>query len=206
MKNQEGTLLLFVDYITIPYVIYFLNYLYSLNEFCAVVWDVEHTETVTDPLTNETSITTSIIFKPSSSGSDEPISSISWLHDCNILAVGMCSILFYFILFLKFISISFYIIVFEIYIIFFSNFNRLIYGIYILGTSLSFVRLYDIRIKPNLTAAVIATNTTSTSTLQGGENIDSTSNSNVNNIQNTISSEILSIQAHVATRPRKIKG
>ena len=60
----------------------------SLNEFCAVVWDVERTESVIDPITNDVTINTSVIFKPSTTASDEPISSICWLNDHNILAVG----------------------------------------------------------------------------------------------------------------------
>lgn len=91
----------------------------SVNEFCAVVWDLEHTERSSNSNSNE--YNTAIIFKPPS---EEPISSISWLQDHHTLAVG---------------------------------------------TSISYVRIYDIRMD----------NTTS---------------------------EVLSISAHLATRPRKIKG
>jgi hypothetical protein len=52
-----------------------------VNEFCTVVWDLEHTEK--NSTTDENS--TSIIFK---SPSEEPISSICWLNDPNLLAVG----------------------------------------------------------------------------------------------------------------------
>ena len=144
-----------------------------MNEFCAVVWDIEHTENVLDPVTNEMVSNTAVVFKPMS---DEPISSVCWLSDYNVLAIG---------------------------------------------TSLSFVRLYDIRIRPtapvvtvnelgasshsaNVSSSIAGVGSSVAGAAQQYTSIQQASNSNSAAV-NT-SAEILSLQAHVATRPRKIKG